>query len=88
MDKTGEVKLAHLSVKEYLLSKSCQDGPSSFGISETSSHSFISQTCLAYLLQFDKPDCLSSSTIEEFPLALYAAQYWTFHAQSQWFHLF
>ena len=82
MDKTGEVKLAHFSVKEYLLSKRHQNVPSSFCISETSSHSFISQTCLAYLLQFDKPDCMSSSMIHKFPLAQYAAQYWTFHAQA------
>jgi hypothetical protein len=44
------------------------------------SNESIAEICLAYLLQFDKPDSLTSQTIED-PLALYAAEYWTQHAR-------
>src|ERR1700733_6971090 len=83
MDMAGVVKLAHLSVKEYLVSERIQKGiASSFSISAEVSHSLIAQTCLAYLLQFDSPNCINSSTIQSFPLAVYAGKHWILHMQS------
>jgi hypothetical protein len=83
INKVGEVKLAHLSIKDYLLSEQICHGVSScFRISETIAHAYISQTCLAYLLQFKRLDALNPSNIGFFPLAQYAAQYWIFHLQS------
>jgi hypothetical protein len=38
--------------------------------------------CLAYLLQFDKANCLARQTTDEYPLARYAAKYWTQHARA------
>ena len=73
---TGQVKLAHLSVKEYLLS-SC--GIPQFCISEATSHSLISKTCLAYLAQFDGQDYRDPSRHRDHPLAQYAAKHWIHH---------
>ena len=50
-----------------------------FALSEANSHSLISQTCLAYLLQFDTDwDTLPSTS----PLVQYAAHNWILHVQS------
>ena len=83
INMTGVVKLAHFSVKEYLVSERIQKGvASSFSISKKVAHSLIAQTCLAYLLQFDTPGSINSSTIQSFPLAQYAGAYWIFHVHS------
>ncbi|ETW83638.1 hypothetical protein HETIRDRAFT_471894 [Heterobasidion irregulare TC 32-1] len=74
----GNVQLAHFSVKEFLLSISHRFG---FTINSQSSHSLIAQTCLAYLLQFDTPEILKEDTLDNFPLAQYAAEHWISHAK-------
>ena len=76
MDGADEIKLAHLFVKEYLLSST-----STCHISERDSHTLISTACLTYLLQFDSLDS-SGSTVEAFPLTVYAAQNWISHVKS------
>src|ERR1700721_2090218 len=75
---TGMIKLSHMSVKDYLL---CQHrvGATGFSIDEKLAHTFIAKTCLAYLLQFENPDMLNEDTIDKYPLAKYAAEYWTMH---------
>ena len=80
----GTVRLSHFSVKEYLVSERIQTGPDRarpYSIREIHANVFIAEVCLAYLLQFDKPNSLTLQTIEEFPLAGYAARYWTEHAR-------
>ncbi|KAF8199449.1 ankyrin repeat-containing domain protein [Pholiota molesta] len=85
-----EVKLAHFSIKEYLLSEHLRTGGTSlFHLASAElSHALISQTCLAYLLQSDaldlveKGSTLSIDQSEPFPLADYAAEHWIFHARS------
>jgi len=77
----GIVKLSHMSVKDYLLSRH-RVAATGFGIDEKLSHSHIAQTCLAYLLQLDNPDMLNCDTINNYPLAQYAAEYWVMHVQS------
>jgi hypothetical protein len=48
---TGVVKLAHFSIKEYLISEHIKKGVASiFEINERASHLLIAQTCLAYIL--------------------------------------
>ena len=44
------------------------------------SDSVISQVCLAYLLQFNTSQSLDVNVESLFPLATYAAKYWTIHA--------
>src|SRR6266516_2691020 len=77
-----ELRLAHFSVKEYLVSERIRTGPAAeYSIQEIYANGSIANSCLAYLLQFDKPNSLMVQTIKEFPLATYAAKYWTQHAR-------
>ncbi|KZP10814.1 hypothetical protein FIBSPDRAFT_661994, partial [Athelia psychrophila] len=79
----GVVKLAHFSVKEYLISETILSGAAAqFHLTKSLSHSTIAQICLAYLLHFDKPDSLSIETLALFPLAQYAAEHWVAHCHS------
>ena len=76
------VRLAHFSVREYLTSERILLAPdltAQYSIREISANLSIAEICLAYLLQFDKPE-LTKSTWESFPLARYAAEYWIQHA--------
>ena len=50
-----------------------------FSLSQELSHLMISQTCLAYLLQFEKP---GSVNYTDFALVNYAATNWIFHTKS------
>ncbi|KAF8490589.1 hypothetical protein JB92DRAFT_2819701, partial [Gautieria morchelliformis] len=83
--EAGEIRLAHFSVKEYLISEHLGNGDaqvSYFHFNEQMAHVFIAKTCLAYLLQFIKDNVISQSTIRSYPLSRYAAKYWMFHAQA------
>jgi hypothetical protein len=74
----GIIKLSHMSVKDYLISRH-RVASTGFGINERLSHSLIAKTCLAYLLQFENLDMLNQNTIGRHPLAQYAAEYWVMH---------
>lgn len=76
------VKLAHFSVKEFLLSERILQGEArKFGFQEVDANLSIYNDCLAYLLNFDESDILDFEIFDEFPLARYAAQYWTRYAR-------
>ncbi|KZP14309.1 ankyrin [Athelia psychrophila] len=78
----GIVKLAHFSVKEYLISNHIKTGMAAqFAMSERLSHSIIAQTCIAYLMIFNKPQCIliPVTATGRFPLHLYAAEYTSSH---------
>jgi len=76
------VRLAHFSVREYLGSRRLRIGPTFYyEISEAAVHVRITEMCLIYLFQFDKPDALKTSTLDTFPLLRYAARNWLFHAR-------
>ncbi|KAF8496923.1 hypothetical protein JB92DRAFT_2671092, partial [Gautieria morchelliformis] len=82
--EVGEIRLAHFSVKEYLISEHLRNSDaqvSYFHFNKQMAHVFIAKTCLAYLLQFDQDNVISQSTIRSYPLSRYAAKYWMFHAQ-------
>jgi len=93
--------LAHISVKEYLVSDRIHLGKASvYGIREGESIAVVAEDCLAYLLYFDIAESCTPQTADEatdgsessisltsehrsnFPLALYAARFWTHHAQT------
>src|ERR1700721_4424855 len=76
--KAGVIKLSHMSVKDYLLSQH-RVGVTGFNIEKKLSHSHIAKTCLAYLLQFENLDMLCPATIDKYPLARYAAEFWIMH---------
>jgi ankyrin repeat protein len=73
-----EVRLAHNSVKDYLLSHDIKRGASSqFALEAGLAHSLIAGCCLGYLQQFHSQ--LDMAMLQKFPLAPYAAQFWTEH---------
>ena len=64
--KGKEIRFAHYSVKEYLVSTCIQNSAcSEFAIKESEAHRFIVDTCLLYLLLLDQPDSLSHQILEE-----------------------
>ena len=76
------IRLAHFSVKEYLVSDRIQHGIAArYSIRDIESHGVLAGDCIAYLLQYDRPDSLTSETLEFFPLTRYAAEYWINHAR-------
>ncbi|KAL9134056.1 MAG: hypothetical protein Q9175_004768 [Cornicularia normoerica] len=76
------VRLAHFSVKEYLVSDRIQHGAAPrYSIREIESHAVLAEDCIAYLLQFDEPGSLTLETLGQSPLAGYAAQFWFAHAK-------
>ncbi len=59
------VKLAHFSVKEYLISVDIRKGPANmYAISDELANTSIVESCLALLLHFDKPDSLTAELEE------------------------
>ncbi|KAF7974283.1 hypothetical protein HWV62_13088 [Athelia sp. TMB] len=76
----GTVKLAHMSVKDYLVSDRIKAGAASFfGVDAILAHNMITATCLAYLLHLGSHSSFDNATFEHFPLVLYAAQNWRLH---------
>jgi ankyrin repeat protein len=74
------VSFAHFSIKEYLISDRIRKGPASrFSVSAHAAHAFIGQTCLSYLLAFDKDDYLTEPQLDNFPLIEYAGRSWPNH---------
>ena len=76
------VRLAHFSVKEYLVSDRIQHGAAPhYSIQEIDSHDVLARDCVAYLLKFDEPGSLTSETMKTSPLGKYAAEFWVTHAK-------
>ena len=79
-----EVRLAHDSVREYLVSERIKSARAAFySIDEASTNNYLARSCLAYLLHFKQP--LGDATAEylsEFPLLRYSAQQWESHVAS------
>ncbi|KAF8218847.1 hypothetical protein L208DRAFT_1465575, partial [Tricholoma matsutake] len=69
-----EIKLAHFSVKEYLIGLGAK-------FEKEHSSCVIAKSCLGYLLQFTTLDSLNRENINNFQLAPYAAKYWVDHSQ-------
>ena len=76
------VQFSHFSVKEYLtanrLAEPIRD-VSRYHIRLEAAHTILARACLGVLLRLD--DQVDRDSIKNFPLALYAAQYWATHAR-------
>jgi hypothetical protein len=76
------VQFSHFSVKEFLtanrLAEPIRD-VSRYHIRLDAAHTILAQACLGVLLRLD--DHVDRDSIENFPLARYAAQYWPTHAR-------
>jgi ankyrin repeat protein len=80
VDGSPVMQFSHFSVKEYLTSNRILVGRvSRYYIPLEPAHLFVTQACLAILLELDKD--LTKKNIEEFPLAQYAGRYWGVHAE-------
>lgn len=74
------VSLAHFSVKEYLESSRISSSrAATYKIVSNTAHKLMAAGCLVYLLQFDQPFLSSVDVSQKFPLAFYAAEFWTKH---------
>jgi hypothetical protein len=76
------VQFAHFSVKEYLTSArlaEAKDTISRFHVSMTAAHTIVAQACLGVLLHLDEN--VTKDSLENFPLAEYAAEHWVGHAR-------
>jgi len=77
------VQFSHFSVKEFLtssrLAAASGEAPNYY-IDLEPAHTILGQTCLGVLLQIQ--DDVDGHTRKDHPLAEYAAEYWTTHAQS------
>ena len=74
-----EIRLAHFSVKEYLLSDRCFLAKD---FQMSTCQMAIAEDCLHYLLYLFKSLPLTKDLIDQHPLSQYAAQYWWQHAQA------
>ncbi|KAJ7114718.1 ankyrin repeat-containing domain protein [Mycena epipterygia] len=72
------VSLAHASVADYLASRAFGEKFCYYDLNEARSHTFISQSCVGYLLHF-ADHRLNKNTFPNYPLSSYAAQYWIHH---------
>ena len=82
VDEFPVIQFAHFSVKEYLTSgrlAEAKDTVSRFHVSMTPAHTIVAQACLGVLLHLDEN--ITEDSLEEFPLAKYAAEHWVKHAQ-------
>ena len=76
------LRLAHFSVKEYLVSGRIHASRASmYAVTKTSANEIIAQTCLAYILQFKTIECPDESTITDYPLSEYASRHWLEHVR-------
>src|SRR6267154_3581958 len=76
------IQFAHFSVKEYLTSArlaKTKDTISRFHVSMTAAHTIVAQACLGVLLHLD--ESITKDSLEDFPLAEYAAEHWVGHAR-------
>ena len=92
-----EIRLAHFSVQEFLLSDRIHKSESKkYSLLEQSSHASITRTCLVYLMdgpfsvdeyaEVNEADLAEKTheaddVLDQFPLTLYAANHWTEHAK-------
>ena len=79
------MQFSHFTVKEYLTTRIMKDRVpervSRYHIMDPPkpAHTFVTQACLSVILQLDNN--LTYESIKELPLARYAGQYWTEHAE-------
>src|SRR6267154_4333820 len=76
------VQFSHFSVKEFLTSSrlsTARGEVSAYRIESENSHTTLTQACLGVLLQTH--DEIDANIFNDHPLARYAAEHWTTHAQ-------
>lgn len=79
----SEVRIAHFSVQEYLMSDRIkQSHASGFALPDSAQHGHISKLCLLYLTNDDfAKQALTETMVEQYCFARYAARNWFNHYQ-------
>jgi ankyrin repeat protein len=82
-DGFSVVQFSHFSVKEFLTSTRLAESTDiisrRYHVSTTAAHTLVAQACLGILLHLDQD--ITSNSLENFPLAEYAAEHWVDHAR-------
>src|SRR6202789_4362145 len=77
------IQFSHFSVKEFLTSTRLAEATDiiscRYHVSMTPAHTLVAQACLGILLHLDRD--VTDDSLEDFPLAKYAAKYWVDHAR-------
>lgn len=79
------IRLAHFSVKEYLVGSNIGKGPTAtFGTSPEEAHQFITESCLVYILEHGESKDRNDSRRDfgTFPLIDYACRFWHVHRKA------
>lgn len=79
VEEVQELRLAHSSVKEFLLVY-FQEQPLPLVLGSIDTHAYVAECCLVYLLHLRDP-LIDEKDINEAPLARYAAEWWIHHMQ-------
>ncbi|KAF8463029.1 ankyrin repeat-containing domain protein, partial [Russula ochroleuca] len=78
------IQFSHYSVKEFLTSSRLAETNDiisrHYHVSMTPAHTLAAQACLSILLHLDT-NVVSTDSLEKYPLAKYAAEYWVDHAR-------
>ena len=83
LSEAGELRLAHYSVKEFLVSERIRTGPAStFAMAAHSANRSMSETCLAHLFCSSQLNTTANDIFGDLPLLRYSAEYWYSHAQN------
>jgi hypothetical protein len=77
-NETIELRLAHFSVKEYLISNCIRNGLAFQYDIQLRGEEEIAKSCLTYFLHFQR-SVFNSENLNTFPLARYAAEHWCCH---------
>ena len=77
-ERVDQVRLAHFSVKEYLLSDRC-NLHSKFQLQIC--HAMMAESCLRYLLHVFELGPITKELVGQYPLSQYAADNWWQHAE-------
>ncbi|KAI9662456.1 MAG: hypothetical protein M1821_008623 [Bathelium mastoideum] len=76
------IRLAHFSVKEYLVSiRFGREIAGFFYLNAEIVNREIAETCLQYLLMLNESDSITPSCFQEYPLLSYAARHWIKHLE-------
>jgi hypothetical protein len=77
-----EIRLAHFSIKEYLISPRILEGPAKyFSTTEVEAHMHISEACLAYHLHLSRTILVTEEAYERFVIWEYVRRYWINHLE-------
>ncbi|CUS10701.1 unnamed protein product, partial [Tuber aestivum] len=77
------LRLAHFSVKEYLISDRAAQGPSAYyHISEDKANLLMSHACLSRILRHSAQVIISADEIQVTPFLRHSAEYWPTHIKA------